>query len=88
MAPVLFDQAAKSAANLPNLYAFLVLRNGYLVHEYYAQDKTDTTEHHIRSVTKSITSILAGIAIDQGIIDHTDRRILDYFPILLVETGV
>ncbi|MEM7132707.1 MAG: serine hydrolase [Chloroflexota bacterium] len=86
MDPALFAQAAKSAADLPNLYSYLVLRNGHLVHEYYAQDNTRSTKHHIRSITKSITSILTGIAIDQGIIKHVDQRILDYFPQVPTDT--
>lgn len=77
--PTLFAQATTAAANLPNLHAFLVLRNGSLIHEFYAPGKTRATTHHIRSVTKSILSALVGIAVAQGIIDRLDRPILDYF---------
>ncbi len=69
-----------AAVNLPNLNAFLVLRNGYLVHEFYAPGKTRETIHHIRSVTKSILSALVGIAIAQGTIEEIASPILDYFP--------
>jgi len=80
MDPVLFAQATTAAATLPNLYAFLVLRNGYLIHEFYAPDKTRETTHHIRSVTKSILSALVGIAVDQGIIEEIDSPILPTLP--------
>jgi len=77
--PTLFAQATTAAANLPNLHAFLVVRNGHLIHEFYAPGETRATTHHIRSVTKSTLSALVGIAVAQGIIDRLDRPILDYF---------
>jgi len=36
--------------------------------------------HDVRSVTKSITAILFGIALDQGAISGVDVPVLDYFP--------
>ena len=39
--------------------------------------------HHDRSVTKSITSTLVGIAIDRGFIDSIDVRMVDYLPATL-----
>lgn len=36
--------------------------------------------HDVRSVTKSITAVLIGIAIDQGAISGVDVPVLDYFP--------
>ena len=36
--------------------------------------------HDVADVTKSITSALVGIAIDQGAIDGVDQRVLDFFP--------
>ena len=79
MDPTFFTQATAAAATLSNLHAFLVVRNGHLLHEFYAPGKTRATTHHIRSVTKSILSMLVGIAVAQGIIDRLDRSILDYF---------
>ena len=37
-------------------------------------------KHDLRSATKSITSLLIGIAIDKGFIDTIDQSIMDYFP--------
>ena len=39
--------------------------------------------HHVRSVTKSITSTLVGIAIDRGFIDGIDVRMVDSLPATL-----
>jgi len=44
--------------------------------------------HHVRSVTKSITSTLVGIAIERGFIDSIDVRVVDYLPANLRPSGV
>ena len=36
--------------------------------------------HIIHSCTKSVISLLIGIAIDEGIIEHADQNISDFFP--------
>jgi CubicO group peptidase (beta-lactamase class C family) len=43
--------------------------------------------HHVRSVTKSITSTLVGIAIERGFIDSIDVRMVDYLPANLRPSG-
>ena len=45
-------------------------------HPYYKE----TDLHTIQSVTKSVTSALFGIAIDQGFIPSVDQEIIEYFP--------
>ena len=68
-----------------NLHSLLVIRNGVIVSEtYYGSFKQDTT-HELYSVTKSFTSTLIGIALDQGKLDGIDRPVLEYFPKLKVE---
>ncbi|MFX1603151.1 MAG: hypothetical protein ACFFCK_06655, partial [Promethearchaeota archaeon] len=46
-----------------------VVREGYLVYEYYGEDWDADDIHMIQSCTKCITSTLVGIAIDQGLIE-------------------
>lgn len=60
------------------LYGIVVVRHGKLVFEEYYNGHTRDTPVDIRSATKSITSILTGIALDQGAIPHVDRPIMDY----------
>jgi len=43
--------------------------------------------HHVRSVTKSITSMLVGIAIERGFIDSIDVRMVDFLPTDLRPSG-
>jgi len=58
----------------------IVVNQGTIVREKYYNDFTYTTEFNTYSVTKSFTSALVGIAIDQGIIGSVDDPIFSYFP--------
>ncbi len=76
-----------------NIHAVLIERNGYLVYEEYfaGEDEkwgqslgrvvfTRETKHDLRSVTKSVTSVLVGISLASGKIRSLDRSLLDFFP--------
>ena len=58
----------------------LVVNQGTIVREKYYNDFTYRTEFNTYSVTKSFTSALVGIAVDQGIIDSVNDTIVSYFP--------
>ncbi|MFC2135411.1 serine hydrolase domain-containing protein [Bacteroidota bacterium] len=62
----------------PDTRCLLVERNGVLVQEEYLNGYTAERFYDLRSVTKSIISILIGIAIDQGSINSVDETIEDY----------
>jgi CubicO group peptidase (beta-lactamase class C family) len=64
----------------PDLHSLLIVRNGYLVAEEYFSGWGPERLHTLQSVTKSITSALIGIAIEQGHIDSVDERVIDFFP--------
>lgn len=57
-----------------------VQKNGQKVYEDYFNDCTSMDFIHVFSVTKSILSILIGIAIDKGDIKNVEQKILDFFP--------
>nr|WP_312649870.1 serine hydrolase [Aminipila sp.] len=63
-----------------NTGAVIVQKNGVRVYEYYQNECTEHSPFHVFSVTKSILSILLGIAIDKGYIKSIDQPILDFFP--------
>lgn len=63
------------AARVPNLTSLLIVRRGYLVHEYYQGRATADTLHSIKSVTKSVLSTLAGIARQMGDLPGLDEQI-------------
>jgi CubicO group peptidase (beta-lactamase class C family) len=57
------------------------VRNGRLVAESYCKSASDIYSlHNIKSATKSITSILAGILLDIGELDSLESRLFDYMP--------
>jgi CubicO group peptidase (beta-lactamase class C family)/dienelactone hydrolase len=57
-----------------------VIRNGSMVLDEYFPPFKPNSKHIIHSCTKSIVSILIGIAIDQGYIEGVDQPALDLFP--------
>jgi CubicO group peptidase (beta-lactamase class C family) len=59
-----------------NVDSMLVVRHGTLVHETYFNDYDREKVHDLRSATKSLTSILIGIAIDQGLLAGVEERVL------------
>jgi len=62
------------------IHSILVLKNGKLVYENYFQGFDETMFHRIFSISKSVTSILIGIAIDQGFIESVDAPLYSFFP--------
>jgi CubicO group peptidase (beta-lactamase class C family) len=61
-------------------HSLLVIRHGYIVSETYFGSHQPDTRHDLYSVTKSFVSTLVGIALDKGLIDSTDKRVVDFFP--------
>jgi CubicO group peptidase (beta-lactamase class C family) len=57
----------------------LLVKNGKLILEEYFYNYNHEKLHQIRSVTKSIGSVLTGIAIDQGFIRSENETIYPYF---------
>ena len=60
--------------------SFLIIRHGLLVWESYFMDMRETTQHPLQSVTKSILGALIGMAIDNGLIDNLDQKVMTFFP--------
>jgi len=66
--------------DLPNIHSVLVIRNGKLVLEEYFFGYSRNSLHNMASATKSISSILVGIAIDQQIIPNISTKVYEFFP--------
>jgi CubicO group peptidase (beta-lactamase class C family) len=62
------------------LHSLLIARNGYLVTEAYWPPYGPDDVHTIESNTKSIIGTLIGIAMDQGILQSVDQKLVDFFP--------
>ena len=59
--------------------SILVVRGGYLVYEYYGGSYDQDDIHHIQSCTKCVTSTLVGIAIELGLIESVNSKMVDFF---------
>jgi len=73
-----------------------IIKNGYLVYEEYYNNSLpnpekiypatnpflydDTQKHALYSCTKSITSLLIGIALDLGFIDNINQTFFEFYP--------
>lgn len=60
--------------------ACIIYKESEISFQYYKNTKSETKLFKINSVTKSILSILIGIAIDKGIIESVQTPISVYFP--------
>jgi len=59
--------------------SLVVVREGYIVYEYYRAGYSANYVHMIQSCTKCFTSTLVGIAIDQGLIDSVNSTMMEFF---------
>ncbi len=66
-----------------NIHGILIVKDGRLVFEEYFYGYRLDSRHNTASVTKSITSLLAGIAIERGELEGVDETVLSFFPELL-----
>jgi CubicO group peptidase (beta-lactamase class C family) len=67
-------------ASLYTLRSVVVVRNGFLIDERYYDKSNISTLRYIASVAKSITSILVGIALEQGKIRSLDQTVGELLP--------
>jgi CubicO group peptidase (beta-lactamase class C family) len=78
---------------IPNVHGVVVMRKGVTLAEWYFEGADQhhgspigvvkfgpATLHDVRSVTKSVVSVLFGIAMANGAIKDLDIAVLDYFP--------
>ena len=75
-----FDDALKSAGDMPRLYSLLVSVDGEVRAEGYFNGATATRATNIKSASKSIIATLVGVAIDQGHIASVSESIARFFP--------
>ena len=67
------------AGNYPNTHSVLLVKDGKLIlEEYFYGNKRDDL-HYLASATKSITSILIGISLDQDFLIDVDQNVSHWF---------
>jgi CubicO group peptidase (beta-lactamase class C family) len=84
--------AARLKSSNANVHAVVIVRHGKLVFEQYFSGRDElfgrdgqydfdaTTKHDMRSVSKSVVSLLVGIAIDRKLIAGADEPVFKFFP--------
>lgn len=70
-----------------NVGGIVVQKSGNICFEKYFNDFMKDDPFHVFSVTKSIISILIGIAVDKGAIENIDQKVLDFFPEYTIKRG-
>jgi CubicO group peptidase (beta-lactamase class C family) len=78
--PNLLAELYYNAAELETIYSLLVIKNGYLIAEDYFNEGSVAQKDRLQSATKSYTSALVGIALEQGCLSSVDQKMLDFFP--------
>lgn len=63
-----------------NIHSLLIIRNDHIVLDAYFYPFQKDFVHDLASVTKSITALLIGIAIDKGFIKDENQTVYQYFP--------
>lgn len=72
--------AAVRKGDFQQITSILVAKDGKLVHEAYYDADGVAGLRNTRSVTKSVTGMLVGIAIDQGKLAGADAPVFAFFP--------
>lgn len=71
------------ADKIPTTADIVIVRNGYIVYEYHNHEGYEWGVDGLAgtfSVTKSFTSALIGLAIDDGYIDSVEQAVTEFFP--------
>jgi CubicO group peptidase (beta-lactamase class C family) len=78
--PLLVAELYYNAVKVETIYSLLVIKNGYLIAEDYFNEGSVDQKDRLQSVTKSYTSALVGIALNQGYLSSVDQKMMDFFP--------
>ena len=73
--PDSLSQALKQTKTI----AFLIFKHDSLIYEWYAKGYSDSSHTNPFSMTKSVTSILTGIALKEGKIKSLDESVGNYY---------
>ncbi|WP_395257494.1 serine hydrolase domain-containing protein [Halalkalibaculum sp. DA3122] len=71
---------SEQADAITSVRSLLIQKNGELLLEQYFDGQPPHRPMNIKSASKSIISLLVGIAIDRGLIENKEVRVEQYFP--------
>ncbi len=72
------ETAFDAASQIGNLKCLVVFQNDSIIKQAYFSDGGADTRHSVRSVTKSVVSILIGIAIDKGYLTSVEQTLGEF----------
>jgi CubicO group peptidase (beta-lactamase class C family) len=78
--PALIARLYLNAEDVETIRSLLVVKDGYLIAEKYFHGGSVDSKDRLQSVTKSFTSALAGIALEQGYLTGVNQKMMDFFP--------
>ena len=78
--PMLVTKLYYNASKLSRLYGLLVVKSGSLIAEDYFNEGSVDSKNELQSATKSVTSALVGVALEQGCLSSLDQKMMDFFP--------
>jgi CubicO group peptidase (beta-lactamase class C family) len=78
--PELVARLYLDAEGVETIRSLLVVKNGKLIAEKYFHGGSADSLDRVQSVTKSFTSALVGIAIEQGCLASVDQKAIEFFP--------
>jgi CubicO group peptidase (beta-lactamase class C family) len=83
----LHEFISSSTGNESNMCQISAFRNGITVYEDCWRGYRNEDAVNVNSVTKGVMALLAGIALDRGLIKGTDQKVMDFFPDYEVKKG-
>lgn len=70
----------KISDSIPAIGSFIISENDQLIYEHYFHGANKESFFDVKSVTKSVTSLLAGIAKDKGLLTDLNEPVLKVLP--------
>ena len=83
----LHTSIAESTGNESNICQIYAIMNGEQVYDDCWHGFKTEDAMNVNSVTKGVMALLAGIALDKGMIKSVDQKVLDFFPNYTVKRG-
>jgi CubicO group peptidase (beta-lactamase class C family) len=72
--------------NDKQLYSIVVSQNDKIIYSHFFNGKVEQDSYSDQSLTKSVMSLLIGIAIEKGFISSVDEKIANFFPEIIQDT--
>ncbi|MBR4530470.1 MAG: serine hydrolase [Lachnospiraceae bacterium] len=83
----LHEFVAESTGNESNICQIHAVRDGADVYDDCWRGFQTSDAMNVNSVTKGITALLTGIALDRGLIRDVDQKVMDFFPDYVAKRG-